>query len=778
MAEGSTEAKPKLQIKHDWYQTEEAVVITVLVKNVKQEFLKVNISDASVNVDIRLPDFEDCDMCFNLAHQVIAEQSSYKLTPSKIEIKLKKTEGIRWDKLEGVPSTEAIKAIPQDPVPQLSGPPSYPTSKKGKDWSAVEKEITKQEQQEKPEGEEALNKLFQEIYGKGSDEVKRAMNKSYMESGGTVLKNPPRNLHISATNEAKLFFDHENSYAFEIISRDPPVSTISPDNKVKTTEEFNAALDQNWRASSASEIVKTFINVKDYCIENGIAVSDARFDKLVDGLMDHCETLTDTELADLLSCLCDYPPCQFYTSHNFHDIWSCLDDICCWKMIGWDTEKMFIYANLWYKLNLGKLCDYVFVLIDRLTRRADSLSKDQLYEYALEKQIENMNVDEMAVVAMGYFKTKTKIKLITVAQAMVKRVTENSKSVHEISLTAILKILRYSKQTKIVSDFLPMLDNLSEEIDRLSHLCCLHMALLGTGLHILHNKSLQRVSEKIVRDIADVEKVRLKDIERLLNVLTLFDFVPKTEPDLHQAALGALHAEEREKEYILYPKCLPSSLYYLSLRNIYSYDLMNKVLDKDYITETYGKTAKNIPQVLLSLDASIDIECPDYEGNRLPRESLRLKAAKWLTEFTPSYDQPKKITAADQLVLDTIDTVKAIVKDERFIYVDHVLPHFSRADIVLCKDKTTGSFVKPLGFEKYVLGDVMFPKRDDTLQWFAIVILGWNNTIRESSLPLGNMIMKQRQLEKMGYTPVFVIWNEFLRLSQEDKIEYMLRKLS
>lgn len=62
---------------------------------------------------------------------------------------------------------------------QLDKPPSYPTSK-GTDWSAVEKEIAKQEANEKPEGEEALNKLFQEIYGKGTDEVKKAMNKSYV----------------------------------------------------------------------------------------------------------------------------------------------------------------------------------------------------------------------------------------------------------------------------------------------------------------------------------------------------------------------------------------------------------------------------------------------------------------------------------------------------------------------------------------------------------------------------------------------------------------------
>ncbi|XP_075220812.1 suppressor of G2 allele of skp1 [Lycorma delicatula] len=151
-----------LNIKHDWYQTETHVTITILAKSVKPENVSVNFNEHSLDVIARLNEESTYSLHLDLAHAVLPPQCSFKVLSSKIEIKLKKAEGTRWVVLEGEPKT---------------------VEPKGRNWDKVVGEI----EDDKAEGEAALNALFQKIYSEGSDEVKKAMNKSFLESGGTVL---------------------------------------------------------------------------------------------------------------------------------------------------------------------------------------------------------------------------------------------------------------------------------------------------------------------------------------------------------------------------------------------------------------------------------------------------------------------------------------------------------------------------------------------------------------------------------------------------------------
>ncbi|XP_004708025.1 protein SGT1 homolog [Echinops telfairi] len=174
-----TTHQPK--IKYDWYQTESQVIITLMIKNVQKNDVNVEFSEKELCALVKLPSGEDYNWKLRLLHPILPEQSTFKVLSTKIEIKMKKPEALRWEKLEG-----------QGDVPKPAQLPdvknSYPSSSHyTRNWDKLVGEIKEEEKNEKLEGDAALNKLFQQIYSDGSDEVKRAMNKSFMESGGTVL---------------------------------------------------------------------------------------------------------------------------------------------------------------------------------------------------------------------------------------------------------------------------------------------------------------------------------------------------------------------------------------------------------------------------------------------------------------------------------------------------------------------------------------------------------------------------------------------------------------
>jgi len=168
-------------IRREWYQNNSHVIITIFAKDIPEDVCKVNFHEQDLAVSFPLPGAPDEEYKLELELFEPIEPSGCRIEISKVKIELhlaKKSSGTHWKALEKQAEVLSV----------TSDQPSYPTSSKQKrDWGQINREMDQELKNDKSQGDEALNKLFREIYDRADDDTRRAMNKSFQTSGGTVL---------------------------------------------------------------------------------------------------------------------------------------------------------------------------------------------------------------------------------------------------------------------------------------------------------------------------------------------------------------------------------------------------------------------------------------------------------------------------------------------------------------------------------------------------------------------------------------------------------------
>eukprot|EP00291_Cryptomonas_curvata_P020177 CAMPEP_0172169586 /NCGR_PEP_ID=MMETSP1050-20130122/10787_1 /TAXON_ID=233186 /ORGANISM="Cryptomonas curvata, Strain CCAP979/52" /LENGTH=366 /DNA_ID=CAMNT_0012840659 /DNA_START=28 /DNA_END=1128 /DNA_ORIENTATION=+ len=178
--------KPVARFRHDFIQNPTHVTISVYIKGANQENCQVDFESNSVSLDWKISKDDNWQLSFDpLFDEIVPAESTTNFFTTKVEIKLKKKSSSKWDSLERKADVKALDELTEEEIKQRRD--YYPSSKaqggQAKNWDRIVNEIP----EDKPEGEEALNSFFQQIYGRGNEETRRAMNKSFVESGGTVL---------------------------------------------------------------------------------------------------------------------------------------------------------------------------------------------------------------------------------------------------------------------------------------------------------------------------------------------------------------------------------------------------------------------------------------------------------------------------------------------------------------------------------------------------------------------------------------------------------------
>lgn len=214
---------------YDWYQNQTHVIINIMIKNLKEEDVDVKLIDDALDVTCKLADGRNYNLHFNLFKPIFVTESTWHLTPSKLEIRLKKTDKKRWQSLELLPeiprekhlangqkksqvssivspqyqaALQAASTVPRSSVvsqlesadvataptnSDVTVKASKTRASRTKDWDALAREVEEEEQRELEQAGGSVDALFKSIYAKADDDTRRAMMKSFIESKGTVL---------------------------------------------------------------------------------------------------------------------------------------------------------------------------------------------------------------------------------------------------------------------------------------------------------------------------------------------------------------------------------------------------------------------------------------------------------------------------------------------------------------------------------------------------------------------------------------------------------------
>ncbi|XP_055844605.1 uncharacterized protein LOC129910997 [Episyrphus balteatus] len=617
--------------------------------------------------------------------------------------------------------------------------------------------------------------------------------------------NTQRNIFSFATLQSKVFHDNENNHAHQVLVNTIKSFPIFQPITVNSSSSLKQSLPQSvidpldYIGNNVNNLVEDFKSLMLYCHQNEECVSNDKFDKFVQLFCTECHKFTDEQLIDCLSYLRIHPPTVSTRTKNYCEIWNELDKVCLNRVERWSMKELLHISDAWYQLGVARISKFVLIALRKIGRKVPKMSRDEMihsmffcnivrrpviemfdYEVNFFKLIDGMSIDEIGVMSMGFFKTQTPIRNPELLNKIIQRTMESAGTIKDITLVAILKILRYSSKLPQADLLTELLDTLVPQIERISLLSCLHVALLGSDIQTCHEEVVELILKRFLREM---DSTRLKDMERICHVISLFNFKSPNglEKELCEKIMDRVKGNV--EECVRYPRCFSNLVHFLTLCGFHDEELISSVLDVKFIKHAYDTNIR-LGREIFCLDAFVKINLKDtYKGNQLP-DKYRKTMGRLMTHYIPERNPKFKLSTTDRILLEIKEATDSLMRTSTF---KHVLPHFERPDVVLCFDtmKKKAIPISPECPENYqgailtrqdILGDLA---NDANIVTVAIAVGGWNNAVRDKNRPTGSFQMKIKQLELLGHKPCLIYWHEWRLLeNHKDRKDYMKRKLS
>ncbi|KAM9027430.1 FAST kinase domain-containing protein 5, mitochondrial isoform 1-T2 [Ara ararauna] len=341
------------------------------------------------------------------------------------------------------------------------------------------------------------------------------------------------------------------------------------------------------------------------------------------------------------------------------DCWRCLE-----RSVPSYLSILFSYANMhWKDLTLPHFVQLLYIIGEGRRSPADLMQK---VESMILKHLDSFALEEVGAICLGLFKSLSGIS-DHVMRRIADRVSLEMEDMSTYALVNVLKLLRYTRM-----DHLPLLKELGKvipaRIPTINIQGIMHISLTCSSLHYFDEGIVAAVAMSLPSKVA---YCRSKDAAKFLWSFGCLDYEPPNEEEFYSSLIEQMH--RKLYEFAKFPEHLLTGLLGLAFVKRFPEELIDYALRDEFIQRTRSSKYE-LQKDLFTLSKSVEIECPSYQGSRLPPQ-LSQEITEMVLTFAEQeiYVRPEIVEAASLL--------ESMLGGREYVKSHMILPHTRSSDL-------------------------------------------------------------------------------------------------
>ncbi|KAF1594556.1 UNVERIFIED_CONTAM: FAST kinase domain-containing protein 5, mitochondrial, partial [Eudyptes robustus] len=341
------------------------------------------------------------------------------------------------------------------------------------------------------------------------------------------------------------------------------------------------------------------------------------------------------------------------------DCWRCLE-----RSVPSYLSILFSYANMhWKDLALPQFVQLVYIIGEGRRSPADLTQK---VESMILKYLDSFTLEEVGAICLGLFKSLSGIS-DHVMRKIADRVSLQMEDMSTYALVNVLKMLRYARM-----DHLPLLKELGKvipaRIPTINIQGIMHITLTCSSLHYFDEGVMAAVAMSLP---SKVTYCRSKDAAKFLWSFGCLDYEPPNEEEFYSSLIEQMR--RKLHEFGKFPEHLLTGLLGLAFVKRFPEELIDYALRDEFVQKTRGSKYE-LKKDLFTLGKSVEIECPSYQGSRLPPQLYQE-----ITEMVLSFAEQEIYVRPE--IAEATSLLESMLGGPEYVKSHMILPHTRSSDL-------------------------------------------------------------------------------------------------